>query len=241
MDACYSSASLPFTHCSSPAAGEILENGVNLRSNVFERGREGVVALLAHLVERSGRGFGLLPGSFKLFLPLPLLGLPQPILVSMTAQVCSMKKGQARCIYLASLLQKGTLATVFASFGLLWACLPLFVLNSPAHATVNKTSRTPELEQVHSQALCSSVTLTASNCCRAFRLGAARDSAFSRSSTSDLKSESSASRSLLPRAEMCWRFSPEKSSLNLPCALARCSSAQAQPSVTEADNMQRLP
>ena len=75
------------------------------------------------------------------------------------------------------------------------------------------------------------LTLTASNCCRAFRLGAARDSAFSRSSISVLKSESSESRSLPPRADVCWRLSPEKSSLNLPCALARCSSAQAQASV----------
>ena len=69
-------------------------------------------------------------------------------------------------------------------------------------------------------------TLTASNCCRAFRLGAALASALSRCSTSARKSASSASRSLAPRTAVLARLRPEKSSLNLPSALARWSSAR---------------
>ena len=60
----------------SPAAREVLEDGVDLRRDVLEGGREGVVALLAHRVEGPGRRLCLLPGSLQLLFPLPFLGLP---------------------------------------------------------------------------------------------------------------------------------------------------------------------
>ena len=62
----------------SPAAGEVFEDGVNLGSDVLKGGRERVVALLAHSVEGPGSGLCLLPRCFQLLLPLPLLSLISP-------------------------------------------------------------------------------------------------------------------------------------------------------------------
>ena len=58
-----------------PAAGEVLEDGVDDGRDVLKGGREGVEALLAHRVEGPGRSLSLLARSLQLLLPLALLGL----------------------------------------------------------------------------------------------------------------------------------------------------------------------
>ena len=60
---------------SRPAAREVLEDGVNDSSDVLERCREGVKALLAHCIEGPCSSLCLFPGYFQLLLPLPLLCL----------------------------------------------------------------------------------------------------------------------------------------------------------------------
>ena len=61
-----------------PAAGEVLEDGVDDGRDVLKGGRERVVALLAHAVECLGDGLGFLARSLQhhLLLPLPRLHPP---------------------------------------------------------------------------------------------------------------------------------------------------------------------
>ena len=59
-----------------PAARQLFKDGVDDSGNVLKGGREGVVSLLAHAVERLGDGFGLLARFLQHLLLFPLPRLP---------------------------------------------------------------------------------------------------------------------------------------------------------------------